>query len=209
MVARVRRFVRYQGARLRAFGKRRRSRRLRSIIWSWEYRTGRWSYLESAEDPELFDTIVRYADGGSILDLGCGNGVVRCGLPAGAVSRYVGIDLSRDAIRRTYERSSKLAPLAGGEQLIVGDIADADVTSRIDGSFNVVLLQECLYYIKVESVPAVLTRFASKLRPAGVIIVKIHDSARYGAHVEAVKRWGHLIDDRPSEPPGVLMVLQP
>jgi len=172
----------YQAARLRALGKRSAPRWLRHKIWDWEFKHGNWDYLEQAPDPELFDYLVQALGGGALLDLGCGNGVVRCGLPAGAFSHYVGVDLSAEALRRLEDRAAASPPPAKGQRLIVGDFAAGDVLAQVGHSFDVILLHDSIYY--VGDVPAFLRRLPALLAPQGLIVVRIHDRFRYAPFVD-------------------------
>lgn len=188
--------LRYQGARLRALGKRRGSPWLRARIWNWEFRAGQWTHLEHSEDRPLYEILTRFLEGGHLLDLGCGNGPVRCELPSGSFTRYVGVDISAEAIKRTGERSRVLPDLPDGQLLIVGDITDSSVLARAAGSFDVVLLRESLYYLNEEWVPDFLSRVAELLTQRGVIVVKIHDRHRYAGHIRQLRQTRAVIEER-------------
>ncbi|HLJ07954.1 MAG TPA: class I SAM-dependent methyltransferase [Acidimicrobiia bacterium] len=183
----------YQAARLRAFGKRSAPRWVRHKIWDWEFRHGNWNYLESAIDPELFDYVTRVLHGGSLLDLGCGNGIVRCSLPPGSFRRYVGIDLSAEALRRLEDRAAALPPPADGQSLIVGDFSAPDVLARARGPFDVILLHDSMYY--VGDAPAFLRRLPPLLSPDGLVVVRIHDRFRYAPFVAAVHEALTVVDE--------------
>lgn len=183
----------YQAARLRALGKRSAPRWLRHKIWDWEFKHGDWDYLEHAPDPELFDYLVRALDGGALLDLGCGNGVVRCGLPAGAFRRYVGVDLSAEALRRLESRAATLPQPAEGQLLIVGDFAADDVLAQVGNSFDVILLHDSMYY--VDNVPDFLQRLPALLAPKGLIVVRIHDRVRYARFVNDIHDALTIVDE--------------
>jgi len=104
---------------------------VRHKIWDWEFKNGNWDYLEETPDPELFEYLVRAPGGGALLDLGCGNGVARCALPAGAFIRYVGVDLSAEALRRLEGRAAARPAPAGRQRLIVGDFSHPDVLAQV------------------------------------------------------------------------------
>lgn len=199
--------LRYQGARLRAFGKRRGSSRIRALIWNWEFLSGQWRYLENFGDSMVCEVVTRYLDGGHLLDLGCGNGAVRCELPVGSVARYVGVDLSSEAIRRTAERSSVLPELDAGQLLIVGDIADPSVIAQAGGPFDVVLLRESIYFVNVERLPQFLTLASERLSSRGVIVIKIHDRLRYSRHVDEIRRTRSIVEEHaPTDGTAILLV---
>jgi SAM-dependent methyltransferase len=177
----------YQGARARALTKRVGPSWLRARAWSWEFRHGHWTQLEHLDDRALYEVVVSHLTGGRLLDLGCGNGTVRCELPVGALQRYVGVDLSGEALRQTRARAEQLPRLPLGDELFEGDIADPGVLEQVGGPYDVVLLRESIYYLRVDQVGDLLHALAARLADAGVIVVKVHDRDRYADHLEAVR----------------------
>jgi SAM-dependent methyltransferase len=74
---------------------------------------------------------VRVPEGQRVLDLGCGAGHL---LAALRPSRGVGIDVSAPAIRAASGRYG-----SGDLRFVVGDVADRDLLSRLDGPFDTIL----------------------------------------------------------------------
>lgn len=73
-----------------------------AATWNAEYEAGRWTYLGQLPELARFSVLIGYhfKPGGSILDIGCGEGVLYERMQAHGYSRYVGVDLSRaDAAR--------------------------------------------------------------------------------------------------------------
>jgi hypothetical protein len=72
--------------------------------WEQEYREGCWSYLQNARELAHYSMIIgyytHYRPGGSLLDVGCGEGVLQRRLRALGYARYLGIDSSEEAIAR-------------------------------------------------------------------------------------------------------------
>lgn len=78
--------------------------------WESSYAAGAWDRLRGAEQLAHYSQIVGYCThfkpGGSVLDVGCGEGLVQEKLRPYGYSRYVGLDLADAAIRRAAERGS-------------------------------------------------------------------------------------------------------
>jgi SAM-dependent methyltransferase len=198
----------YQGARLRAFGKRHAPDRVRSWIWDWEYRTGKWDHIESNEGGLVYDMITKHSHGGGLLDLACGSGTVRMELPSGALIRYVGVDISTKAIARARQRAAGAVPLPEGERFLVGSITDPAVQREVGDGFDVVLFNECIYYFPPDDIPALVRAYAQKLQPSGTVIVRIHDRMRWREQTQAVRDTLEVVDEHNGEVSTTLVGIQ-
>ncbi|MEV7022795.1 class I SAM-dependent methyltransferase [Kitasatospora sp. NPDC093558] len=131
--------------------------------WEDQYRSGRWDYL--AEGPEqaryaaLCDRI-RSAGATSVLDVGCGTGVLRDCLGDGFTGRYVGVDWSQAALAARPPRPD--------ETLICADAARLPVL----GSFDAVVLSEVLYYL--DEPLAVVRDLLGQVAPGGQLLVSLY-----------------------------------
>jgi SAM-dependent methyltransferase len=104
----------------------------------------------------------------SVLDVGCAAGLLGVQLAAQGVRRYVGIDLSEVAIQKGRESLAALAGPTFSFQLGAADL----IQFGPDGErFDVIVFNEVLYYIPVETAVAQAIRFSSFLQPQGVICV--------------------------------------
>jgi SAM-dependent methyltransferase len=134
--------------------------------WSAAYEEGRLSYYEELYELARYSVLVGYVNwfgrSGSprVLDVGCGVGLLRERLSASEFSQYVGIDVSAVAIEaarsRQYPRS----------QFLVGDLQALD-----DGPFDIVVLNEVLYYIP--NISSFLSQLHRVLGPNSVVLVSI------------------------------------
>jgi 2-polyprenyl-3-methyl-5-hydroxy-6-metoxy-1,4-benzoquinol methylase len=140
--------------------------------WDRSYAEGHWTFLDSAQQRPRHYVIAgmlraRGSHAASVLDVGCGTGALVPHLP-GNVTRYVGIDISGEAIRicrEQYASSAHRAFEASGFD---------DYECRED--FQAIVFNEMLYYYPTRQIPGVIARARHLLKGgAGAIIVSVHD----------------------------------
>ena len=140
-----------------------------------EYAQGRWDYLESLQEGPRYAVISGYCayrrSAVSVLDLGCGAGVLRRWLHPEFVADYVGIDASRVAIQRAH---CKAQPLA---RFVAADIALYEPDRR----FDVIVFNEVLYYFADPA--GIVRRYANALESDGVFVISLW------AHPDADWAW--------------------
>ena len=133
--------------------------------WELEYRDGCWSHLQNARELAHYSVItgyyMHYRPGGSLLDVGCGEGVLQRRLRALGYARYLGIDSSQEAITRAQTEADARTEFRCG---------DAETFMPTD-QFDVIIYNEILYYLK--DPVDVVRRLAHALDPAGVAIVSM------------------------------------
>lgn len=131
--------------------------------WDAQYRSGHWSNFDSTDELPRYAIIAayirRHGAKPAVLDVGCGNGRLMRDLDLNALGRFVGTDISSEAIQQAavHERP--------GIEFVVADFADWQTTE----TFDFIVFNDALYYAK-EPV-AVLRRYAAMLKPGGVIIL--------------------------------------
>jgi 2-polyprenyl-3-methyl-5-hydroxy-6-metoxy-1,4-benzoquinol methylase len=138
-----------------------------------EYQDGVWDYLGDLTELSRFSIIVGYCHHlrpqGEILEIGCGEGLLQRRLNPDLTTRYVGIDISATAISRANERRTARSTFVA---------ADA-ATFTPDGTFDVIVFNECLEYF--DDPKALVRRYRGFLKPSGICIASIFvglDTAR-------------------------------
>jgi SAM-dependent methyltransferase len=135
--------------------------------WDGQFQSGRWDYLESVDELAHHSIIAGYftkiGPERSLLDVGCGTGVLGSLLPAG--TRYVGIDISTSAISR-----AKLAGATGSNFLV------ANAENYVpDEKFGMIVFNESLYYFQ-EPLDT-MQRMADALEQSGKMVVSMYADA--------------------------------
>jgi SAM-dependent methyltransferase len=133
--------------------------------WEQEYRDGFWSHLEEARELAHYSVITGYyayyRPGGSLLDVGSGEGVLQRRLEPLSYSRYLGIDKSQEAIARAQIQRDARTEFR---------CADVETYSPQD-RFDVIVFNELLYYL--QDPVDVVRRLAHSLSPGGIIIISM------------------------------------
>lgn len=150
--------------------------------WDRHYRAGEWDWMSDVTELGRYSVVSGYvrrrAEGAAVLDIGCGEGVLLDHLD-GHVGRYVGLDVSEEAVTRARERRPGWHYLAGDAATV-----DLDHPALAEGGFDVVVLNECLYYF--DDPVAVVQRYRPLLAPDGVLVVSMFD------HAHPAKAWATL-----------------
>ncbi len=137
--------------------------------WTTAYAGGQLDYYGSLPELGRYSALVGYASWyaaatgrrPSVLDVGCGSGLLRERLEGSPLSSYVGVDLS--------EASIAMARAAGHarSEFLVGDISAMALGRR----FDLVVLNEVLYY--AEDAEGFLVGLRARLESGGLVLVSM------------------------------------
>jgi SAM-dependent methyltransferase len=133
--------------------------------WDEEYRSGRWSYLDSATEVAHYMIIVGYVQqlspNPTILDVGCGHGRLFQLLHRYPYRSYLGIDHSAESIEQAR---SLVRPDARFERADFHDFVPAE-------RYDVIIFNESIYYAPRPA--ELLGRYARALTSDGIMIVSM------------------------------------
>lgn len=161
-------------------------RPLRAEVWERQYREGALDFLDSIEELAHYAVIAGYVqvlfEAPAILDVGCGHGRLVSLLAPIGFRRYVGIDLSREAVARAR---------CSGPAKARFYVADFDQW-RPTGRFTVIVFCESLNYAQHPA--AALLRYARALEPGGAIIVSLYHHPNHPRIWRNLKRHFRVVD---------------
>jgi 2-polyprenyl-3-methyl-5-hydroxy-6-metoxy-1,4-benzoquinol methylase len=133
--------------------------------WDNEYRSGSMSNLSELRDLGRYNMIVGYFNffhpGGTVLDVGCGEGILQQKLKPFAYRYYVGIDISEIAI------ASAMTHADDRSTFIRADLT----TFASSQKFDLIVFNEILYYLADPL--SVIERFSRSLEPDGLMVASI------------------------------------
>ena len=126
-----------------------------------DYAHGKWDYLRGIAELGRFSVLVGYCrflkPGGRILEIGCGEGILQERLDR--YSRYVGVDVSAEAIQR-----------ARSDEKTAFVCADAAVWKPGE-TFDLIVFNECLEYF--DDPLAVVRHYEPSLAPDGAFLISM------------------------------------
>ena len=137
--------------------------------WDREYGAGEWKYLENIGSLAGQATILGYCQflgPASILDVGCGAGLLAAKLKVLPFQSFLGIDISPMAISQAKSLEDARTAFA---------VCAAD-DFHADTRFDIVIFNQCMNYMTDPA--ATLAHFAKVLAPAGRMIVSMCETAR-------------------------------
>jgi SAM-dependent methyltransferase len=140
-----------------------------------DYAHGKWDYLRGLDELGRFSILVGYLHflkpGGRILEIGCGEGILQERLDPARYARYLGVDISAEAIRRAASRTAD----DGRISFVCADAA----AWQPDERFDLIVFNECLEYF--DDPLGVVRRYEPGLVPGGLFLVSMFtgvDTAR-------------------------------
>lgn len=140
-------------------------RRYPVAVWDQQYRAGHWRRLDGPSELAHYLLIAGYAQQfhrePAVLDVGCGHGRLYELFRRFPHSRYVGLDVSTEAIRQASRMASDRA------EFFVADFEAYASAER----FDVIVFNESLYFAPRPD--EILQRYAGMLTRDGVLIVSM------------------------------------
>jgi len=128
-----------------------------------DYAHGKWDYLRGIDELGRFSILVGYCHflkpGGRILEIGCGEGILQERLDPARYSRFVGVDVSAEAVQR-----------ARPDEKTTFVCADAAVWEPGE-TFDLIVFNECLEYF--DDPLAAVRHYEPSLAPGGAFLVSM------------------------------------
>lgn len=154
-----------------------------AATWDAEYREGRWDGLPAENERHacVASMVRRFAPARPfVLDVGCGQGALALHIRGEPPGRYVGLDVSAEAIRRACE------DCAPGESFHSLDAEAGPPPFVTPGSVDVAVFSEVLYYLDDPLVT--LRRFETLLARRGFFVFSLWKPSRHRALRRRLRR---------------------
>jgi SAM-dependent methyltransferase len=179
---------------------------IKSRLWNAEFAHGKWACLDSTPDDCIYGFLEKYANRGSILDLGCGSGSTGNEIAAEAYTHYTGVDISDVALGMARTRSEENGR-SGKNRFFQSDVASYAPEQR----FEVILFRDSIYYLPQADIQPVLDRYSRFLNPYGVFIVRLWDGRQKHRNiVQMIESNFHVVEQfAPMESQTVVVVFRP
>lgn len=136
--------------------------------WDMKYARGNWKPLREIHELGHYSIIAGYFQylkpGGTILDVGCGEGLLQERISPALYSKYTGIDLSAEAIRQAAHKANEKT------FFVVADMQKFSTTEM----FDAIVFNESIYYVNNRL--NVIKHFAEFLADGGIFIFSNFES---------------------------------
>ena len=161
-------------------------------IWQEQYENGVWASLDEISEMAHYIIIVGYllhlkksSDKMlSILDAGCGHGVLCKYIMSTGNYCYTGIDISANAITKATENFGNES-----NQFIAADIDEWESETKYD----IIIFNESLYY--VESPVDTVAKYCRMLKKDGSLIVSMCEYANHRVIFNKLLKKVELVDN--------------
>lgn len=137
--------------------------------WNKQYKNGRWKNLRNDIERERYSTIIEFINKHgnkkpSILDLGCGEGILCERIENGSYKEFIGMDFSSESIKQAGKKNLKDA------EFKVADLHYFMPKKKYD----VIVFNEAFYYVHDSEKANVLKTMMDSLTENGIIINSIY-----------------------------------
>lgn len=173
---------------------------LKRQLWDREFAGGRWECLEQMGQDCIYPHLERYANHGSILDLGCGPGTTAIEVNPAVYHLYTGVDISAVALQKARRRSQQ-HDHAGTHEFVQADIAHYRPTH----AYDVILAGDLLYYLPPPQITPTLARYAQSLKPGGVLLIKLNGMPKHQPLVHRIEEAFDVVEKQ-FYPPDVYVI---
>ncbi|MBK7378005.1 MAG: class I SAM-dependent methyltransferase [Ignavibacteriales bacterium] len=156
--------------------------------WEQEFKDNKWDYLSDINQLSRYSIIIGYFnfwfEGGSILDLGCGQGLLLNRLNGINYELYVGVDLSEEAMKIAANIATNKA------KFVCSEISSYEPDQR----FDMIVFNESLYYF--DKPIEVIKKYKNFLSKDGKIIISMWDNKERNNKLwKDVDRSFKVVDD--------------
>ena len=151
--------------------------------WNREFERGAW--FSGERTAIMLQLVEQYGANRRIVELGCGDGSLARRVVHVPHTSYLGIDVA--------DRATATA----------SEINDPRYSFRTcsmqnwhpDGAFDLLIMEECLYYLGAKAQDALLERAFAAMAPGGVAIFSVRDAEKQKLTLDRIRRQGPIVQE--------------
>jgi|SRR5215470_14164062 len=144
---------------------------LKKYLWDKEFAGTKWDFIDHTEGDCVYESLEKYANHGSVLDLGCGPGNTANELSANVYQNYIGVDISEKALAKAQSRTME-AGRGHQNSFVLHDF----INYTPEQKFDVILFRESIYHVPLGKIKETLDHYAKYLKSDGVFVIRIATS---------------------------------
>ena len=135
---------------------------------------------------------MRFANIGSVLDLGCAGGSFGDSILPYGIKRYHGIDISSFAISRAESRFLSRHEFSDTDiRFFASDISECSLVDQFQ--YDMILFNEILYYFGIEEAFSIVRKYAANLSESGIICISLKNDPKSQGILRLVDREYELV----------------
>ncbi len=158
------------------------------LSWNKQFQAGVW--CRYPRNPDTIARITELCRGGKLIEFGCGEGNLPYSLPPGTFSEYLGFDISDVAIQRAIGRARQARMTnCHFEPCNMADWQGSH-------SASLILIEECLYYLRSPEIEQFLLRCCGSLASNGVILVIVHSATKHARTLNDCRSTCRVVEER-------------
>lgn len=178
---------------------------IKKKIWDSEFSGTKWDFINETASDCVYPFLKKYAQNGSILDLGCGPGNTANELANEAYQKYIGVDISEAALAKAVKRSEENGR-AGKNSFVNSDFLNYEPNEE----FDIVLFRESMYHIPFGQVLPILRQYSRHLKSTGVFVDRLYTrdlesnvvKRRVTSKLDLIKREFKVVEEGQFQSPG-------
>src|SRR5258708_32622709 len=136
---------------------------IKKKIWDKDFSSGKWDFIDNTSGDCVYPHLEKYAQGGDILDLGCGPGNTANELSSDAYRSYIGVDISEAALANVVKRTAE-----NGRSVQNSSVCSDFLGYRPTKEFDIILFRESMYHIPYGQVLEILEKYSKSDRKSVV-----------------------------------------
>ncbi len=183
---------------------------VKKAFWNKEFSGGKWNFIDDTSSDCVYRHLEQHAQGGDILDLGCGPGNTANELSVNSYRTYIGVDISESALAKGQKRTNKNGRTTKNS-FVCSDFLNYVPTH----DFDVILFRESLYHVPYGQVLELLGKYSKHLKNSGVFIVRLflgdretgEIKIRVKRKIDLIRREFEIVEEHQYDTPGSPMVL--
>ena len=131
----------------------------------------------------MIECVEELAEGGRIVELACGEGVLILAINPEVYGSYLGIDISDFALEAAVKKTQELG-------LFRCRFKQLDIAKWPgDSELSLIILEECLYYLNAAQQRQLLSICLNSLSPSGAVVVTLYSRPRHEQTIETCKQF--------------------
>lgn len=156
-----------------------------SKFWDIQYKIGRWEGMTSGRRSRFVELAEKYANGGNVVELACGEGTLIFSMSRDSYKTYTGFDISFEAIDRANLHAKEYSyNNCSFQQKDIFDWSGGE-------NLSLVIFEECIYYFTLAEQVNLLNTAMQSLLEFGSVLIAYHSEDKHRGSMDNLLSLGY------------------